>query len=170
MNVLRDASNRIFLSRQNCERVRTRIYDVYTVSFETTPSELIVIFPRKDQPEEREPAGCATRHVFPGVCTYPQSGWLQISPGRILSLVEGAAGETGLIIYSDKDARLRYWPIKNPRYGRARVYTPSSSLPPDPIVFYIVAFGSSPSPDHRDVDSWRLGIVAWCSLNGSWKF
>lgn len=140
MNVLRDASNRIFLSRQNCERVRARIYDVYTVSFETTPSELIVILPREDQRGEESRTDARRGTSFRGVRTYLQSGWLQISSGRVLSLVEGAAGETGLIIYSDKDARLRYWPIKNPRFGRARVYTPSSSPPRSPSRSHCVLY------------------------------
>lgn len=71
-------------------------------------------------------------------------------PGRALSLVEAATGRRPNNL-QQQDARPRYWPIKNPRYGCARL-----TLPPLILVFYIVAFGFSPSPDRQDVNSIEL--------------
>lgn len=83
----------------------------------------------------REPDGRAAWHVF-RVCV--PVAWVTTDITWARFIVEGAAGVGGLIIYSDKDVRPRYWPIKNPHYGRARSLLPPPLLPRPS--FYIIAF------------------------------
>lgn len=180
MNVLRDASNRIFLPTKPCARARQDLRRIHGVAEDDT------VGVNRYLPTGGESRTDARSSTSFRVCTYLSTVWLATDitwPHFIARWRRdgGGKGAPGLIIYSDKDARPRYWPIKNPRYGRtsSRIYSIIFLFPaPSPPLLHWVlycrvrffAVAGSPSCWLAGGEGGGWELSSWRSLNGSSNF